>query len=107
MGTLLQRTVKLVFTGLWVLLLTGLSSVAGYRIRQPDALMDFDIATMLTPMGLVRHFVLRQTNELTPYYFMAVEGRTPLFQSVFSSVLTCSFLALSLAGLFLLRARAR
>jgi hypothetical protein len=89
-----------------MLTITGLSCFAEYQIQRPDALISFDIATMLTPVGLLRHFLLGQTPELAPYYSVAVEGRQLLYLPTTGGFALALF-ATSLIGLYFLRRRAK
>jgi hypothetical protein len=51
------------------ILLTALSLLSGFHIRQPGNLMNFDIAAMLTPSGLIDNFVFGAHPILQPFYW--------------------------------------
>lgn len=53
---------------LWFFLLIGLSYLSGYSITQSVADVNFDIATMLAPSGLIHNFLIDPNHYLRPYY---------------------------------------
>lgn len=59
---------------LWMLALLGVSSFSAYDVTNVGDL-NFDIAVMLTPYGLIKTYFLQQNELLRPYYLQeAGEG---------------------------------
>jgi hypothetical protein len=51
-------------------LIAWVSLASGYEMQQPGYVVDFDIATMLTPFGIAANF-LADESRLRPFYFRA------------------------------------
>lgn len=76
---ILQNKIRIHKNKLTVILIVGLffliSWKSGYSLVSPYE-VNFDIATMLTPTGIFKHYILNETY-LTPY-FKNVPQRTEL-----------------------------
>lgn len=87
---------------LWGLLLLGLSQKSGYQIHDVGD-MNLEIATMLTPMGLVHNLILDSNHYLKPYYQYPIEGRVSLTAQMGLMVLYLFLFITVVLGLFLLK----
>lgn len=87
---------------IWSLLLLGLSHESGYQI-QGTGDMNLEIATMLTPRGLVYNLILDSNHYLKPYYQYPIEGRVSLSAQMGVLVLYLFVVITATLGLYLLK----
>jgi len=105
-GKLPKGPLKKQKTALSVLALFGLiaflSGLSGFHIRNPENAMNFDIATMLTPLGLFKNFALKSNPVLMPFYWRA-SSRPGIFGSPVAGALIILVFGVSILILVRLR----
>lgn len=85
-------------------MLAALSCLSQFHIRNADNLMNFDIAIMLTPLGLFENFILNANPYLMPFYWRIHERQGVLSSPIFALLLLLVFNT-SIKLLFILRKR--
>lgn len=93
---------KFIFV-LWVVILLGLSYFSGYSITGSVADVNFEIATMLAPSGLIHNLWISADHYLKPYYSQGTLTENFIFQRPVILGLYSAFALVSLAGLSRLR----
>ena len=84
---------------LWGLSLVGLSVSSHYSVTGSVGQVNFEIATMLTPAGLVNNFFVVEDHYLKPYYFTAAKTHHVLWQE---PAMLVSFLIFVISSVLLL-----
>lgn len=97
---MLRKKRILFFWVLWALSLIGLSLTSQYSLKGSVGLVNFEIATMLTPAGMVHVLLLSENHYLKPYYSHLAETHHVLWQE---PLLFISFLSFLIISLILLR----
>jgi hypothetical protein len=95
----------LVIAVLWGLSLIGLSCVSHYSITGSVGDVNFEIAIMLTPAGIINNFFIAEDHYLKPYYSNVAKVHHKLWDDPTLLIAYSLFLGLSLLLLILLRKR--
>lgn len=88
---------------LWFLIIIGLSYFSGYSVTESVKDVNFEIATMLAPSGLIHNLWIETDHYLKPYYSQATLTQNFIFDRPIILVLYVIFTLVSLAGLFKLK----
>lgn len=90
------------FAGLWGVSLLALSVFSGFTVTGSVGDVNFEIATMLTPLGLF-HILSADEHYLYPYLFQATQAREYLFSDLGFTASWIGFIAVALYLLIRLR----
>ena len=83
-------------------LLAGLSDVSGYELKNPKYFINFEIITMLTPVGLFKNLILEPESKLRPFYDR-ISTREGVFDSTETLFFCLAIPILALAALSFLK----
>ncbi|MBO9668057.1 MAG: hypothetical protein J7501_14745 [Bdellovibrio sp.] len=90
-------------TVLWGLSLIGLSCVSHYSITGSVGDVNFEIATMLTPAGIININFIAENHYLKPYYANIAKVHHKLWDDPVLLVAYTTFVGLSVLLLIMLR----
>ncbi|QLY24054.1 hypothetical protein [Bdellovibrio sp. KM01] len=97
-----KKKVNFLFAGLWGVSLLALSVLSGFTVVGSVGDVNFEIATMLTPLGLF-HILSADEHYLYPYLFQATQAREYLFSDLGFTASWVGFIAV--ASYLLIRLR--
>ncbi len=97
-----KQKVIFLFAGLWGLSLLALSVFSGFTVMGSVGDVNFEIATMLTPLGLL-HILSADNHYLYPYLFQATQARESIFSDPWFTLGWAGFLGVALYLLIRLR----
>ncbi len=79
---------------LWISAFIGLSCFSGYEVKAVGD-VNFEIATMLTPWGIVQDLLLDSNHYLREYFFVPTEARHSIFSNPVVLFSTCTLILAS------------
>jgi hypothetical protein len=97
-----KQKIVFLFAGLWGLCLLALSVFSGFTVMGSVGDVNFEIATMLTPLGLL-HILSVDNHYLYPYLFQATQARESLLSDPWFALSWAAFFSVAFYLLMKLR----